>query len=260
MEVRRLLWIILLHMYWCSAHVIGSPWGRMPSQLGKYVVENKGTYWFLCSYAEGEFPDIVLSCKIANWYAVEVHHSFTHSSIHSLLINLFLIIGTNRYFSKVVATQMGIEITFVDASDLSKLKNGIKPNTKVCSELFNKLNFNTSFSLFKDPPCKVVPQNHFYFFRRPTLVLKGQCPDYAHAQESSVFSSKDNRTVKLTRQDFLPDRTADRDLLFIFSSNILDFRRSLLSYIKIWLPVRRLIAILSLAGPPRYAKISFRLL
>ena len=62
--------------------------------------------------------------------------------------------------------------------------------------------------------------------------LKGQCPDYAHARASSVFPSKDNRTVKLTRQDFLPDRTADRDLLFIFSSNILDFRRSLSSYIK----------------------------
>lgn len=27
---------------------------------------------------------------------------------------------------------MGIEISFVDASDLSKLKNAIKPNTKVC--------------------------------------------------------------------------------------------------------------------------------
>ena len=76
-----------------------------------------------------------------------------------------------------------------------------------------------------------------------TLLLKGQCPDYAHARASSVFSSKDNRTVKLTRQDFLPDRTADRDLLLIFSSNILDFRRSLSSYIKIWLAVRRLIAI-----------------
>ena len=84
--------------------------------------------------------------------------------------------------------------------------------------------------------------------------LKGQCPDYAHARASSVFSSKDNRTVILTRQDFLPDRTADRDLLFIFSSNILDFQRSLPSYIKIWLAVRRLIAILSLADP----KISFR--
>ena len=63
-------------------------------------------------------------------------------------------------------------------------------------------------------------------------LLKGQCPDYAHARASSVFSSKDNRTVILTRQDFLPDRTADRDLLFIFSSNILDFRRSLSSYLK----------------------------
>ena len=91
-----------------------------------------------------------------------------------------------------------------------------------------------------------------------TELLKGQCPDYAHARASSVFSSKDNRTVILTRQDFLPDRTADRDLLFIFSSNILDFQRSLSSYIKIWLAVRRLIAILSLAGPPRDPKISFR--
>ena len=46
------------------------------------------------------------------------------------------------------------------------------------------------------------------------------------------FSSKDNRTVILTRQDFLPDHTADGDLLFIFSGNILDFRRSLSSYLK----------------------------
>ena len=63
--------------------------------------------------------------------------------------------------------------------------------------------------------------------------LKGHCrhcPDYARAPASSVFSSKDNRTVILTRQDFLPDRTADRDLLFTFSSNILDFPRSLSSW------------------------------
>ena len=88
--------------------------------------------------------------------------------------------------------------------------------------------------------------------------LKGQCPDYAHAGASSVFSSKDNRTVILTRQDFLPDHAADGNLLFIFSSNMVEFRRSLLSYIKIWLAVRRLIAILSPAGPPRDPKISFR--
>ena len=64
------------------------------------------------------------------------------------------------------------------------------------------------------------------------ISFKGQCPDNAHARASSVFSSKDNRTVKLTRQDFLPDRTADGDLLFIFSGNILDFRRNLSSYLK----------------------------
>ena len=46
------------------------------------------------------------------------------------------------------------------------------------------------------------------------------------------FSSKDNRTVLLTREDFLPDRTADGDLLFTFSRNILDFQRSLLFYLK----------------------------
>lgn len=39
--------------------------------------------------------------------------------------------GTNRYFSRVAATQMGVEISFVDASDLSKLRNAIKPNTKM---------------------------------------------------------------------------------------------------------------------------------
>ena len=37
--------------------------------------------------------------------------------------------------------------------------------------------------------------------------LKRQCCDYPH----------DNRTVILTWQDFLPDRTADEDLLFTFS-------------------------------------------
>ena len=97
----------------------------------------------------------------------------------------------------------------------------------------------------------------FHVCRQFSFSLKGQCPDYAHARTSSVFSSKDNSTVILTRQDFHPDRTADRDLLFIFSSNILDFRISLSSYIKIWLAVRRLIATLSLAGPTCDPKISF---
>ena len=63
-------------------------------------------------------------------------------------------------------------------------------------------------------------------------LLKGQCPDDAHARASSVFCLQDNKTVILTQQDFLPDRTADGDLLFTFSSNILDFRRSLSSYLK----------------------------
>ena len=62
--------------------------------------------------------------------------------------------------------------------------------------------------------------------------LKGQCPDCALARALSAFSSKDNRTVILIREDFLPDRTADGDFLFTFSSNILDFRRSVSSYLK----------------------------
>ena len=62
--------------------------------------------------------------------------------------------------------------------------------------------------------------------------LNEQCLDYAYARASSVLSSKDNRTVILTRQDFFPDRPADGDFLFTFSSNILDFRRNLSSYWK----------------------------
>ena len=91
----------------------------------------------------------------------------------------------------------------------------------------------------------------------PIQDLKGQCPGCAHALAlASVFSSKDNRTVILIRQDFLvPDRTADGDLLFTFSSNILDFRRSFSSYLKFG---TRLIAILLLVGPPCDPKISFR--
>ena len=62
--------------------------------------------------------------------------------------------------------------------------------------------------------------------------LKGQCADYVHAPAPSVFSSKDSRTVILTRQDFLPDHTTEGNLLFIFSSSILDFQSSLSSYLK----------------------------
>ena len=73
---------------------------------------------------------------------------------------------------------------------------------------------NERLTLFKLTPIKQVAS------------LTGQCPDYAHSRASSVFSSKDiNRTVILTRQDFLPNHTADGDLLF--TSNILDFQRSL---------------------------------
>ena len=43
---------------------------------------------------------------------------------------------------------------------------------------------------------------------------------------------QDDRTVILTGQDFLPDRNVDGELLSTFSSNILDFRRSLSPYFK----------------------------
>ena len=82
--------------------------------------------------------------------------------------------------------------------------------------------------------------------------LKEQCPDYAHARASSFFFLQ--KTIELSYsldKIFFPDRNADGDLLFIFSSNILDFGRSLSSHIITWLAVRRLIAILSLTGPPR---------
>ena len=92
-----------------------------------------------------------------------------------------------------------------------------------------------------------------------SLKLKGTVSRLCAPRATFVFSSKDNRIVLLTRQDFLSYHTADGVLLFIFSSNILDFcdRRSLSSYINIWFAVRGLIAILSLAGPPRVRKSCF---
>jgi len=39
--------------------------------------------------------------------------------------------GTYRYFSQIAAPQIGLEISFVDLSDLSKLESAIKPNTKM---------------------------------------------------------------------------------------------------------------------------------
>ena len=59
-----------------------------------------------------------------------------------------------------------------------------------------------------------------------------QFPVLRTRERHLFFSLKDNRTVILNRQDFLPERTADGDLLFTFLSNILDFRRSFLSYLK----------------------------
>ena len=70
------------------------------------------------------------------------------------------------------------------------------------------------------------------------------------------FKRQWNCHIDSTRFPSGPHRR--RRFVVIFSSNILDFRRSLSSYINIWLAVRRLIAILSLAGPPRDPKISFR--
>ena len=63
-------------------------------------------------------------------------------------------------------------------------------------------------------------------------LLKGTVCRLCAVQVSSVFSWKDNRTVILTWKDFLPDHTTNGDLLFTFSSNILDFRRSFSSYLK----------------------------
>ena len=59
-----------------------------------------------------------------------------------------------------------------------------------------------------------------------------QFPILRTRERHLFFSLKGNSTVTLTRQDFLPERTADGDLLFTFFSNILDFRRSFLSYLK----------------------------
>ena len=52
------------------------------------------------------------------------------------------------------------------------------------------------------------------------------------ARASIICFSKDNRTVMLIWQDFLPDRPADGGLLFTLSSNILDFWRRLSYYLK----------------------------
>ena len=98
-------------------------------------------------------------------------------------------------------------------------------------------------------PERISSRSLFYFCTFPSMLRrfsserkfrwKGQCPDYAHARASCVFSSKDNRTVTLTRQAFLPDRTVDGHLLFPLSRiiNLLNFRRSLSSYLKEQYPV-----------------------
>ena len=55
----------------------------------------------------------------------------TYLCVRSYSVSHFVFTtGTNRYFQRVVA-QFGITSKFVDCTDLSKLKEAIKPNTKV---------------------------------------------------------------------------------------------------------------------------------
>ena len=67
-----------------------------------------------------------------------------------------------------------------------------------------------------------------------------------HARASSAFSLKDNRTVILNRQDFLPDRR--RRFVVYILKYYKYFRLSKKSFVlfKIWLAARRLAAILKL--------------
>ena len=70
-----------------------------------------------------------------------------------------------------------------------------------------------------------------------------------------LFSSKDDRTVILTRQDFLPDCTADGDS-FSHSQTIFYPFEEVFS-LTFWLAARRLLAILSFARPSRDLESSF---
>ena len=65
-------------------------------------------------------------------------------------------------------------------------------------------------------PVNIRERKPYWVVLDRTSDLKEQCPDCGHVRVASVFSSKDNRAVILTRQDFLPDRTANEDLLFTF--------------------------------------------
>ena len=65
-------------------------------------------------------------------------------------------------------------------------------------------------------PVNIRERNPYWVVLDRSSDLKAQCPDCGHVRVASVFSSKDNRAVILTRQDFLPDRTANEDLLFTF--------------------------------------------
>ena len=81
-----------------------------------------------------------------------------------------------------------------------------------------------------------------------TWLLKGTVSRLCACASVICFFLK--KTIELSYwRDKISFRTASPagNLMFIFSSNSLDFRRSLSSYIKIWLAIRKLIAILSLA-------------
>ena len=94
---------------------------------------------------------------------------------------------------------------------------GLSEEKKSCKDLVSQLTTGPTYIVGGNIICA-----HSFSSVWRDLYLQNDC---AHARASSVFSSKDNRTVILTRQDFLPDRTADGDLLFTF-------RESFSSYLK----------------------------
>jgi hypothetical protein len=59
--------------------------------------------------------------------------------------------GTNRYFSQC-ATRFGIEVDFVDATDLALFEKAIKPNTKVSCNTGQVLN---TFSILNSNVFKI---------------------------------------------------------------------------------------------------------
>ena len=176
--------------------------------------------------------------RIENTEADRLVFDFLKNHNFELLINswgILMVLYFNfyiLYFRKEISPCLTDSFSFglqkiVSAFHIS-CRPALRPRTLICFKIrwFMALCPSTGTSRHS-PSLKSILAEWYLMAGRPHVIPQISTGCFfkniiscclQHRQRASpVFCSKDNGTIISTRQDFLPDRTADGDLLFTFS-------------------------------------------